>query len=273
MKRHLISAALVATFGLMGTFHASAGTIGGFTFTDDASSQISSSKTYTTKADPGTSHGGVAATINGVLFDKGSISGSGIGATYSAPNMTYVNNGGGSGGNGELQLHGGNATDVPTGAGATGVNNLLTDMVFTNPLGDNLLPGNVTTITLSGLTAGVTYSARIYYRQFGVADRDVTFVFDEDGAGPLTANIFLNEDAGENDFVANALTYQYVAQSDGFGGALPLVITLTQSNNNGWHLYGVTNEVVNEIPEPSSLILAGLAALGGLFVVRRKTRR
>ena len=50
----------------------------------------------------------------------------------------------------------------------------------------------------------------------------------------------------------------------GFPGLNNFIDNLTLTN---------LTPVNNEIPEPSSLILAGLAALGGLFVVRRKARR
>src|SRR4051794_10471676 len=69
------------------------GTISTFTFTSDATSQISSGKTYTAKAAPGSNASG-PATVNGVVFDRGALSTSGASAvgvdTYTAPGVTYT---------------------------------------------------------------------------------------------------------------------------------------------------------------------------------------
>ncbi|MCP4452754.1 MAG: hypothetical protein GY809_14925, partial [Planctomycetes bacterium] len=99
--------------------------------------------------------------------------------------------------------------------------------------------------TLSGLSAGKTYHARIYTRQWGAGnDRTAAFVFDPDGAGPISdASEPINQDdatsaglSSDND--AYYINYQFKAVS-----GQDLVITLTQSlTNQSWHLYGITNQ-------------------------------
>src|SRR5687767_15117701 len=113
MKRHL---AMIAVAALVGS-SAQAGTISTFTFNNDATSQISSTKTYTAKADPGSSGTG-PATVNGVVFDRGALSmsaGSTVGVdTYTAPGVTYTIPAG-AGQVGPLAFNGGNTFDVPAG--------------------------------------------------------------------------------------------------------------------------------------------------------------
>ena len=260
--------AAVLAAGLCLSPAALGGTLTTFTFTSDATSQISSSKTYTAKADPGSSGTG-PATVNGVVFDRGALStsaGSAVGVdTYTAPGVTYTIPAG-AGQVGPLAFNGGNGFDLPGGSSAQ----LLTDMVFTS---NGAGQGNVTRLTFTGLTAGQQYSARIYYRAWDAATaRPSTITFDEDGAGPLGASAgSVDEDAGNNsDGIANVLAYNYTAVSNGAGGALPLIVNFTaDTGNNSWHLYGVTNEVV---PEPATAGVLGVAGLG-LLARRRRQRR
>ena len=135
--------------------------------------------------------------------------------------------------------------------------------------------GGTTTWTLDGsaFTPGETYDTRIYTRSWGSSatggTRNVSFVFDHDGAGPLsTSTGTISEDNatsvgfGVND--AYYINYRFTAVA-----GEDLVITGTQlGSNQSWHLYGLTNQLV---PEPSRAMLIGLGCLG-LLMGRRRGR-
>ena len=224
-----LAAVAMAILGLM-TTSANAGVISYVQITNDADCGISTDKTYTHKLDFGT--GSPGALINGVQFD-----------TYNnAANGTLNFNRAIS--SGTLNDHAGNAAHNVSGSLA----NLLTDMIYNG----NNDAGGTTTWTLSGLTAGQTYSTRIYTRQWGAGnDRTATFVFDPDGAGPISDSTgSINQDDASasppgftNDNDAYYINYQFteVAGQD-------LVITATQSLfNQSWHLYGLTNEIAGPV--------------------------
>jgi hypothetical protein len=167
------------------------------------------------------------ALINGVQFD----------AYNAAANGTLNFNR--ESASGLASEHDGNGNHNVTGS----LVDLLTDMYYN---GSNA-PGGTSSWTLSGLTAGQTYHTRIYTRQWGADDnRNVTFVCDPDGAGPISDSTGqVSEDnatsvgfANDND--AYYINYQFTAVE-----GEDLVITLTQDNNNySWHLYGLTNQEV-----------------------------
>lgn len=215
--------------------------------TGDADSGISSSNTYTHALDFGNSD---VATVNGVSF-VGYLTGSNGSNNFSASVSS-----------GSIVDSFPNANHNVTGDLA----DLLTDMYFNN----GGAAGGTATWTLSGLTAGQAYDARIYVRTYGdsAGNRDATLVFDHDGAGGSSLSTgTINEDdaTGSTPGFSNFNDAYYINYRFTAVAGEDLVITATQDiANSSWHLYGLTNQVV---PEPSSLTLA---ALGTLVCFRRR---
>ena len=240
MKRSiLLSAALIFAL-LAGSAHA--GTIvAPVQFTNDAGSGISTTNTYTHLLD--FIADGSPATINGVTFTAAGTSG----GNFTSSNLTGT---------------------IPEGLNDTynaitpttdGSHKLLSDFYY-------LAAGTGTeTITLTGLTPGAHYLARDYYRAWdNTTNRtnDVTF---NDGSGPQTISINQNGDLTH----ANYVGFDYIAP---VSGQLVLSITVTNGDAASWHQYGLSNQFIT--PEPSSIVLAGLAAVGlaGYSLKRRRRR-
>ena len=219
-----LAAVAMAILGLT-TTSANAGVISYVQITNDADSGISTGKTYTHKLDFGT--GSPGALINGVQFDAYNVAANG---TLNFMHEVF---------SGTLNETGNAGHNV-----SGGLVDLLTDMYYN---GDNAA-GGTRTWTLSGLTAGQTYSTRIYSRQWGAGnDRTATIVFDPDGAGPISDSTGpINQDDASasppgftNGNDAYYINYQFTAVA-----GEDLVITLTQNLvNQSWHLYGLTNEI------------------------------
>ena len=192
--------------------------------TGDEDSGISADNTYTHALDFGT--GSPGALINGVQFD----------AYNNAANGTLNFNREIS--SGSLSDHAGNGGHNVTG----GLVDLMTDMYYNG----GTVPGGTTTWTLSGLTAGQTYHARLYTRQWGPGDtRNATFVFDPDGAGPMSDSTGqLSQDNAASSGFANGNDAYYISYQFTAVEGEDLVITATQHvNTYSWHLYGLTNQV------------------------------
>ncbi|MCL4207729.1 MAG: autotransporter-associated beta strand repeat-containing protein, partial [Pirellulaceae bacterium] len=184
-------------------------------FSTDLGSDISATKTYTHLLD--FYDDGVPAVVNGVTFTA-------AGAGGGANNWSLT---------GASSDHAGAGGTIPTYLDDAGMERLLRDFRYN---------GNPALLTLTGLTAGQTYEARLYNRQWG-GDRTQRFTFDEDGAGPKSAQLTFNEDYS---VTPSYIAYRYTAVSDGMGGALPLTITIQpQSGAGSYHLYGFTNEEVS----------------------------
>ncbi|ADB18769.1 autotransporter-associated beta strand repeat protein [Pirellula staleyi DSM 6068] len=175
-------------------------------FDSDATSGISSSKTYTHALD--FNAGASVATINGVNFT----------------------NAGNSGGNWTLTGAGFAFSNTSTGilSPTDGTHTLLEDFLYA---------GNPAVLTLSGLVPGTTYETRLYNRRWGADDRTNVLIFDEDGAGPASTTIRFNEDASAT---PNYLTYRFVATSS----SVAISFRPNNSTTASYHFYGVTNEVV-----------------------------
>ena len=193
--------------------------------TSDEDCGISADNTYTHALDFGT--GTPGALVNGVQFD----------AYNNAANGTLnflreVSSG-------SLSDHAGNGNHNVTGS----LVDLMTDMLYNG----GTAPGGTTTWTLSGLTAGQTYHARIYTRQWGATDsRNATFVFDPDGAGPISDSTGrLSQDNTTSAGFANGNDAYYISYQFTAVAGEDLVITATQHvNTYSWHLYGLTNQEV-----------------------------
>ncbi|MHC4519501.1 MAG: discoidin domain-containing protein, partial [Planctomycetota bacterium] len=218
----ILTAVAMAILGLT-TTSANAGTLSYVKITGDADCGISVENTYTHKLDFGT--GSPGTLINGVQFDAYNNAANGT-LNFSREVAT-----------GLLSDHAGNAGHNVSGS----LVDLLTDMYYN---GNNAVDG-ATTWTLSGLTAGYTYHTRIYTRQWGAGNnRTATFVFDPDGAGPISDSTGpINQDDAtsvgfSNDNDAYYINYEFTAVA-----GEDLLITLTQDlYNQSWHLYGLSNQ-------------------------------
>lgn len=255
-----VSLVVLAVLALLVGATAQAGTISIVDFTNDATSGISDAKSYTHTIDPGDQ---TAATVNGVVFDQVPSPGytpefpSGV-PFIDVPALNYRHETAG----GVLHNLSGGTTGV-TG----GVNDLMNDLIYNH----GSMVGKDQTITLSGLTAGVTYDMRLYYRPWTAGDtmRVNNITCDEDGAGPLGSSQFVGEDDGDGTF-ASYFSYVYTAGSEG-----KLVISITPNPASGahsWHTHGLTNEVVSEIPEPGTLALLTCGLVGLLAYAWRKRK-
>jgi hypothetical protein len=198
--------------------------------TNDATSGISTSTTYTHKIDFGTSNvAGGGATVNSVTFDQSTISG--FNATY---------------GGAFPSTNAGTANSATIGGGVGGLFQgfLLRGATSTN---------NATnTLTLTGLTEGTQYDFRIYSGQWRVSStRNNTITFDPDGAGAISDSTpLINQDdptaLGFSGTDAYYISYTYTATASG-----ELVVDFTTGPGptlqGSWHIYAITNQVVPDV--------------------------
>ena len=224
--------------------------------TDDASSEISSTRAYTH-----TISGGGEATVGGVVFDV-------LDDTNNVPNFDWtpdgdvrtflVSNGG------EWDTTGGGVT-------GTGIIELLTGFTFS---GSAITPGQGQTYTLSGLTPGVSYDLRLYIRQWRNEDSgrpiDLTFTNGTEVVAPYCSLLLdrpayvLNDDSLNHD-QAYFLSYSYVAQ--GTELVIDARIPLGFDSDDSLHFYGLTNETVNAIPTVEIVITGATRNSNGEFVI------
>jgi len=185
------------------------------TFTNDATTGISTSKTYTHLLDFGT-RASPATVINGVAFNKsvatfGSINGYGWTNFPATP-------------------HGGNVP--PTVPVDSGIYNLLYDMDY-----GLQYPGSAT-MSLTGLTPGKRYEVRLYNRYWTSSnDRTQTLAFDPDGAGPISDAVTFNPDT----LAPNFLAYRYTAVTSVLN-----ITVASKLSGQTYHLYGLSNEQVED---------------------------
>lgn len=190
---------------------------GAVIFNNDATSGISSSKTYTHRLDIGNSST-AGSTVNGVnLIDSGV-----SGANYTLAGTT-------------AQTQSAN-TGVTVGGG--------TDFMLRDFRYNGVANGGDSSLTLTGLTPGTTYEARVYFRQFSAFNRSHTVrLLNGDEGSAVT----FNPDAANQ---AGYLSFTYTANE------ATTVIDFIKANPSGsWHHYAFTNEVA---AAPAPVVLEGL---------------
>ena len=193
---------------------------------NDTDCDISASKQYTHKLDLGA--GTPGALINGVQFNAYNV------ASNGTLNFSYA-------------FSSGDPLALQTGNNPPNISGDLFDLMKDMYINNNNAAGGTTTWTLSGLTAGMRHNVRIYVRRWGVSDsRNATMVFDPDGAGPISDSAGqISEDNATSVGLASDATAYYINYTYRAVAGENLVITVTQHNqNNSWHLYGITNEVI-----------------------------
>jgi hypothetical protein len=194
--------------------------------TNDADSGISDAKTYTHAIDFGT---GAAVAVNNLWLRPTRIGEIPIG------NLDYQVTSGG------RNDHGGNSEYDVTG----NVAELFRDMIYN---GSNA-PGGTATLSLTGLVPGTRYDTRLYVRQWGAGgNRESTVGFDIDNDGTFDNFVPINEDDARSvgfasDRQAYALSFRFRAESDQMNLSF-----LEALSNQSWHVYGLTNEIVEPAP-------------------------
>ena len=217
---------------------------------NDADCGITSANTYTHAIDFGAS--GSGATVNGQAFDRVSSTVASLGAS---PFLDYNGNGN----TGESSNDGTNAS-VKSGNMA----GLMQGFIYQD--GSNSAPGDTQILTLSGLTAGITYDFRLYLGQWtaGASSRTTNITFDPDGAGAISEStgVFNIDNPTAIGIATDAtyyVNYRYTATAEDL-----VVSAEIQVNNNSMHIYALTNQVV---PEPSAALLV---AMSSLLLLRRR---
>ncbi len=207
------------------------GTLALATLTDDASTGISSAKTYTHLLDFGSQP---AASINGVTFTK-TTSASGTVGSYGWSGFP-------SAANGTYNSWNDWTNTIPPVAGA-GLRALLYDMVYNS--------GNYI-VKLTGLTPGAAYEFRLFLRTWdgraNTTDRTARFDFLTDASAAPAASVTF--DMNHRD--PTAMVFRYVAATS----ELTLKTYYTVSTHPGF--FGLTNEKLADAP---SALVTGRAAL------------
>ncbi|TWT99988.1 hypothetical protein Pla108_09320 [Botrimarina colliarenosi] len=135
------------------------------------------------------------------------------------------------------------------------------DNVFghTGPFSSNP-DASLGTVTLTGLNPSLTYDFTFFGSRTGVTDNRET-MYDVSGANSGTA--FLNASGNVSDLVVVS-----GIQPNG-AGAVSIDVSAGPNNDNGSKFYYLGAMVISEsVPEPASLLIAGVA-MGGLLFRRR----
>lgn len=211
--------------------------------TDDASSGIATTKTYTHAVS-----GGYAVTINGVNFQT-------LGVSATPDNFVWapVTATGATAAKSEIAAERFESW-VPDSGSVTGsgLRSLLGGLAYSSNGAD---PGAKQTYTLTGLTPGKTYDFRLYVRMWTttLVGRPIDLLFTN---GSQTSHAFLPMDRpqyvlpGGNPHDGYYLNYHYTAEGDSLviDAAVP---ASTAAASGSMHLYGLTNEESATVTPPT----------------------
>ena len=201
-----------------------------FPFNSDATTGISTNKTYTHTYNFGVSSG--TLTINGVVFT----------------NTTAANNTGIPQGwrNFPPDNASGSESHIATPSGQ--IRELLRSLNFNRASG---------TMVVTGMEQGKVYEIRFYNRAWGEgADRTQTITFRPDSA--TADKIVFNPDAAPK--TDQVLAYRYTAQASGELG----IELNAKISGNTFHVYGFSNELVWEVEaQPAALVGDTFATFNG----------
>lgn len=195
-------------------------------WTGDADSGVAVSKTYTHAV---VLNRASAVSLNGVTFTAPG-AGVGQGANWSLTGATtsFTNNGNGAGSN-----------NLPAGSGSRA---LCQEFFY----GESS-PATGSTLTLSGLTPGQTYTAAFYVTGFGDAEgRRMKITPDSSG---IPVIIDENAPGTGNGMIAR---YQYQAPADGDISFQFVALTAGAT----WHHYAFSNELSDSLPAETALTTA-----------------
>lgn len=227
--------------------------------TDDASTGLDLSKTYTHLVS-----GGQSATVNGVNFDALDVAFSPADFIWeTAPrtmNQVLNNNG---------------DWDALSAGVSPNVENLLASFTYSGT-GPN--PGNSQIFTLSNLTPGASYDLRIYSRAWDTegSGRPIDLVFTNGdqtvqpfGSMALDRPGFLTGSGFNND--AYYLTFQYTAQTTELviNAAVPVC---APGNSGSFHLYALSNEIATGVPLGQILITNHTLLPDGRYAIGFKAK-
>ncbi|MEN6425018.1 MAG: LamG-like jellyroll fold domain-containing protein [Phycisphaerales bacterium] len=194
----------------------------------DAAIGIDSTKEYTHTFDFGS---GTVATVNGVAFEQGlsgTISAAYAGTSQQGYGWTITD----TRASVSIAIHAGSDPSAQCDGDSV---QLLYDMIYHSA---STTIGAGVVLTLSDLTPGVTYSTRYYYRSWGTGETARTITIQGDGGhnGDLSDTIDIEIDGGG----AHYLDYTFVADDTDV-----TFHYLTNDNNNGIHVYALSNEVAS----------------------------
>jgi hypothetical protein len=213
----------------------------------DAATGINATNTYLCALDFGNQSTPVS--VNGVSFQKISVSGSGTGANNNHPLFSGTDTvfsgvwtlaASLSDGSTGMDSTSGSASSQADGSMAS----LLSDFAYMAGLG--IQPGDNATLTLGYLIPGASYSLRCYYRQWDTSGtfprRPINFFFNGDGTNRPYANNPLDIDAGGAGYVQ----YNFTAATNTV--SMQAIETVA---GNGPHIYGVTLQQISGPEKPA----------------------
>jgi hypothetical protein len=242
--------AVVAAMSVLTALPARGGVFTQLTFSGDADSGISTSKTYTHAIDfNGSGDGYATLNINGVTFTSGDKGDQTATLKYSLGHPALN----------PFQI-GTFGTNFDPGLSGS-IDKMLRNFYYGNNADETLL--------LTGLTPNTTYAASFYGAAFGAKGGRYSRVTDSQGG-----LVFYDENQTSGTTTGSILRDTYTTgpgqTTMSFNWAIDTVdgVGNVTTNADSYHQYGFTNEVV---PEPSALTLTGLAVAARLVRRRKAT--